>query len=206
MSQEDQIARSPVAEALLHSLCSATHFEWPNLPYPKAKMVRTLLNLIEAPLLHSIPNVLPKYSKGVYWPTVPRRSLDYPIRANTTHAFVESLVSILEAFLGAGIDPTDVPSHVPKDFRCDREVFVWDIMQRLPSCGDSEIKSKEVFHHANVVFSEAVFQQRRERSISQGHAIETKIATKMRYLHVSAEGDSATQNMRVLVPGELNLV
>jgi hypothetical protein len=46
---------------------------------------------------------------------------------------VESYVAVLEAFLAAGIDPTNIPSKVPPDYRLCHKSFEHDLFRELSS-------------------------------------------------------------------------
>ncbi|KUJ12526.1 uncharacterized protein LY89DRAFT_209519 [Mollisia scopiformis] len=154
-------------------------------------MARTLLKLVEAPSRFCIPYNLPKFSKGVCWPITPRSWVDYPLEADTIQKFLESLFSILEAFLAAGIDPTNVSNQVPSDFKFYPEVFVQGIVQTLPYT-DSKINGKIVFDHANAVLNEEVLKYRKEKTISIGATTEAEVGTKRRHLHESADDGCQT--------------
>lgn len=134
LGNQNKTGQPEVTGALLYAVCSSEHFE-PSVPFPKGKMVRVLLEL-SSDHVYSLPHALPRLKAGPRWPAA-LDSLGKVQKSGSstiiTPRLVESYVAVLEAFLAAGIDPTNIPSKVPPDYRLCHKSFEHDLFRELSS-------------------------------------------------------------------------
>jgi hypothetical protein len=163
LGSQNKTVQPEVSGALLHTLCSSEHFE-PSVPFPKGKMVRVLLEL-SSDHVYSLPHALPRLKAGPRWPSA-LDSLGKVQKSGSTAIItphlVESYVAMLEAFLAAGIDPTDIPSKVPPDYILCHKSLEHDLFRELSSL-KGRMNASTLFHLGKVVFDRSVLAHRMSR-------------------------------------------
>ncbi|CZR63072.1 uncharacterized protein PAC_12969 [Phialocephala subalpina] len=164
LSKADPSRSKTIAETLLHSLCSAAHLEWAEVPEFTAKMVRTLLELSWTPPLSASPGVYPKYSSEAYWPIVASSATGYFIAPSLIPHFVKSHVAVLNAFITVRIDPTRRGIQVPSDVKCFTKGLEGEILvQLLPyETHKEDISSGVIYRYCNAAVYRNVLQHRKD--------------------------------------------
>jgi hypothetical protein len=177
-----------ISGALLYALCSSEHFE-PSVPFPKGKMVRVLLEL-SSNHVYSLPHALPRLKAGPRWPAAFGALGNIQKSGSTTIVtphLVESYVAVLEAFLAAGIDPTNISGKVPTDYLLCRKSLEHDIFCELSSL-EGSVTAGALFYLAKNVFNRSV----RAHEVSSHYKSET--SRKRKLTGESEAGESSGQS------------
>jgi hypothetical protein len=163
LSVEEEETRSEVAENLLYAVLSSAHSERLRLMFPKPKMVQVLLKLRSDRTMQT--DVMPRLSAGPCWPS--QSGTIVRVRANddvhATPRFLKAYVSMLEAFLSAGVDPTDISSRVPKHYLLNSEALITDIRQNLLKL-DCEADGTSLYRSLRSVFERSVITFKENRT------------------------------------------
>jgi len=191
----DKRGRGEVLEALLHALCSSAHFEL-SVPFPKGKMVRVLLEL-SSDYVYGLPYSLPRLKAGPLWPhTFDKPGTVQRFGSTTlTPRLMESYIAVLEAFLAAGIDPTDIPSGVPPDYLLCHKSFKLDLFREL-SLSKVGITAITLFNIGKTVFDCSVCAHRLSKitGIVGNYKGET---SKRKFVDESEAGESSDSGQDV---------
>jgi hypothetical protein len=100
---------------------------------------------------------------------------------------VESYVAVLEAFLAAGIDPTNISGKVPTDYLLCRKSLEHDIFCELSSL-EGSVTAGALFYLAKNVFNRSV----RAHEVSSHYKSET--SRKRKLTGESEAGESSGQS------------
>lgn len=171
LGNKSKAVQTEVSEILLYELCSSEHFE-PDVPFAKSKMVSVLLEL-SSNHVYSLPQALPRLKAGPRWPAALDclgRIQRSGSRVSITTRLVESYAAVLEAFLVAGIDPTDISGKVPPDYLLCRKGFEDAFLRELSSLNGS-LSASALFHLGKVCFDRSVsaYNMKRIASIVGRH-------------------------------------
>jgi hypothetical protein len=161
LENESNMRNAQILGVLLRALCSSEHFK-PSVPFPKIKMVRMLLEMSSDHICR-LPRALPRLEVGPLWPSTLNSSGDIDCsnyQTTITMGLVETYTAILEGFMAAGIDPTDIPSMVPPDFKLCHESFKQDLCLKLSSSFKEKVDAKSLFCAAKDVFHRSVLAHR----------------------------------------------
>jgi hypothetical protein len=98
-----------------------------------------------------------------------------------TPRLVESYVAVLEAFLAAGIDPTDICSEVPPDYPPCHKSFEHDLFHELSSW-KGRMKASTLFSIGKLVLDRSVLAHRMSRitGVACNYKSETSRKRKLR--------------------------
>lgn len=154
---EDGFTRSKTAEILLHTLCKPASYAALR-PFPKSRMVQALLRL-SANHTHSIPNSFSRLFAGVRWPAAYWTPGTIQPMQKPSRLLIQNYVSLLEAFLKEGIDPTDIPDGVPMDFVLDPRVLEDYFYNEISKSGD-KIDVTLLYHTGRSAFQRCVDEYR----------------------------------------------
>jgi hypothetical protein len=194
LGNQNKTEQPEVSGALLHALCSSEHFEL-SVPFPKGKMVRVLLEL-SSNHVHSLPHALPRLKVGSLWPAALDslgRVQKFGSRIIITPRLVENCVAVLEAFLAAGIDPTDIPSKVPPDYLLCHKSFEHDLFRELLSLKGS-VNASTLFYLGRIVFNRSVLAHRMNRITSVAGNHKSGTSRKRKLIDESEAGESSDQS------------
>ncbi|PVH76809.1 hypothetical protein DL98DRAFT_517667 [Cadophora sp. DSE1049] len=157
-------------------------------------MVRVLLEL-SSDHVYSLPHALPRLKAGPRWPAAPD-SLGRIQKSRSTTIItpllVESYVAVLEAFLAAGIDPTDIPSNVPPDYLLCRKSFEHDLFRELSSLTGS-MSASILFHLGKLVFDRSVCAHNMKRITGVAGNYKSETPRKRKFIDESEAGESSRQ-------------
>jgi hypothetical protein len=194
LGNQNETTQAEVSGALLYALCSSEHFE-PSVPFPKGKMARVLLEL-SSNHVYSLPHAMPRLQAGPRWPAA-LDSLGKIRRSGptiiVTPRLVESYVAVLEAFLAAGIDPTDIPSKVPPDYLLCHKSFEHDLFRELSSFKGSVVAST-VFYLGKIVFDRSVLAHKMNRKTVVAGEYKSETSRKRNLIDESEAGESSGQS------------
>jgi len=194
LGNQNKTGHPEVSGALLHALCSSEHFEL-SVPFPKGKMVRVLLEL-SSNHVHSLPHALPRLKVGSLWPAALDslgRVQKFGSRIIITPRLVENCVAVLEAFLAAGIDPTDIPSKVPPDYLLCHKSFEHDLFRELLSLKGS-VNASTLFYLGRIVFNRSVLAHRMNRITSVAGNHKSGTSRKRKLIDESEAGEFSDQS------------
>ena len=183
-----------ISGVLLYALCSSEHFE-PSVPFPKGKMVRVLLEL-SSDHVYSLPHALPRLKAGPRWPAAFGALGNIQKSGSTTiitPRLVESYVAVLEAFLAAGIDPTNISGKVPTDYLLSRKSFEHDLFCELSSFKGS-VTAGALFYHAEIVFNRSVLAHGMSRITGIAGNYKSETSRKRKLIDESEAGESSRQS------------
>jgi hypothetical protein len=161
LETESSTRKAEILGVLLRGLCSSEFF-YPSVPFPKIKMVRMLLEM-SSDHVFRLPRALPRLKVGPLWPSTLNNSgeIDCSFYQTTiTMGLVETYTMILEAFLAAGIDPTDISSKVPPEYKFRHESFKQDLFLELSSSFKEAVNAKTLFYAGKNVFDRSVHAHR----------------------------------------------
>jgi len=191
LGNQNKTGQSEVSRALLHAICSSEHFE-PSVPFPKGKMVRVLLEL-NSDHMYSLPHALPRLKAGPLWPAT-LDSLGKVQKSDSTTIvtprLVESYVAVLEAFLAAGIDPTDICSKVPPDYPLCHKSFEHDLFHEL-TLWKGRMKASTLFSIGKIVFDRSVLAHRMSRITDVAWNYKSETSRKRKLRDESEAGESS---------------
>jgi hypothetical protein len=156
LENESSARKAEILGVLLRALCSSEHFK-PSVPFPKIKMVR-MLSKMGSDHVCKLPYALPRLKAGPLWPDTFRSGVDN-LETRATPDLMKTYATILEVFLAAGIDPTDISSMVPPDYQLRRKSFEQELFLELSSLTRS-VNASTLFYVGKNVFDRSVHAHR----------------------------------------------
>ena len=100
---------------------------------------------------------------------------------------------MLEAFLAAGIDPTDIPSKVPPDYLLCHINFEHDLFREL-SLLKGSMNASTLFYLGRIVFDRSVLAHRMNRITSVAGNYKSETSRKRKLIDESEAGESSDQS------------
>ncbi|KAF4635410.1 hypothetical protein G7Y89_g2688 [Cudoniella acicularis] len=133
LAEKDEVTRSITTNALLGRLCSLAQVARGIFPFMTAKIVSCLLKASRFPPKRVESEAA--IDQDFPWPGVPDvtsgTEANLVIHSRALLCFLESRIYAIEAFLDAGIDPTDTLYYVPTNFKLCRNGFLETVEQKL---------------------------------------------------------------------------
>lgn len=164
LATEDNPRQRQTAKALMNHLCDKDNITSPKFPFATASMVNSLLRLGRfAPRRISM-----EYEEGIQlrvW-----TCLDLQIHPFEISRFLESQLAMFEAFLNAGVDPTNSLNYIPSGFALDKKTLQDTVEEGLPR------DCREVYRVLDAL-EQAIRDQidAQQRSLRQGGKLKRKL-------------------------------